>query len=38
VRENPIQEENAPENPIRKFIIGPQLFTIIKAALLDPEL
>jgi hypothetical protein len=38
VRENPIQEENAPENPIRKFIIGPQLFTIIKAALMDPEL
>jgi hypothetical protein len=27
-----------PENPIRRFIIGPQIFQIIKGALMDPEL
>jgi hypothetical protein len=38
VRENPIADDKNPENPIRKFIIGPQLFTLIKGALMDPEL
>jgi hypothetical protein len=38
VRENPIADDKTPDNPIRKFIIGPQLFTIIKGALMDPEL
>jgi hypothetical protein len=38
VRENPIADDKTPENPIRKFIIGPQLFTLIKGALMDPEL
>lgn len=38
VRENPLSEDKTPENPIRRFIIGPQLFAIIKAALMDPEL
>jgi hypothetical protein len=38
VRENPIADDKTPDNPIRKFIIGPQLFTIIKSALMDPEL
>jgi hypothetical protein len=38
VRENPISEDKTPENPIRRFIIGPQIFTIIKSALMDPEL
>jgi hypothetical protein len=38
VRENPITEEKTPENPIRRFIIGPQLFTIIKGAIMDTEL
>lgn len=38
VRENPLADDKAPENPIRRFIIGPQLFAIIKAALMDPEL
>ena len=37
VRENPIADDTTPENPIRKFIIGPQLFEIIKAVLTDPE-
>jgi hypothetical protein len=38
VRENPIGDDTTPENPIRKFIIGPQLFGTIKGALMDPEL
>ena len=38
VRENPLTEDRTPENPIRRFIIGPQIFTIIKGALMDPEL
>lgn len=35
---SPIDEENTPENPIRRFIISPQIFTIIKQALMDPEM
>lgn len=38
VRENPLSDDRQPENPIRRFIIGPQIFTTIKAALMDPEL
>jgi len=38
VRENPVAEDDLPENPIRRFIIGPQIYAIIKASLLDPEL
>jgi len=38
VRESPLSEDRVPENPIRRFIIGPQIFTLIKAALMDPEL
>jgi len=37
VVENPLQEE-APANPIRRFIIGPQIFQLIKAALMDPDM
>jgi hypothetical protein len=37
VLDNPISEDNAPENPIRKFVIGPQIFKIIKSSLLDPD-
>ena len=32
------KNEEQPENPIRRFIIGPQIFTSIRAALVDPEL
>ena len=35
---NPISEDTTPENPIRRFIIGPQIYQIIKSALMDPEL
>jgi len=38
VRENPLTEDRTPENPVRRFIIGPQIFQIIKASLMDPEL
>ena len=38
INEDPIGEDSTPENPIRRFIIGPQIFQIIKGALMDPEL
>jgi hypothetical protein len=38
VTTNPLAEDSTPENPIRRFIIGPQIFNIIRAALLDPEM
>lgn len=38
VEQDPIGEQDPPENPIRKFIIGPQIFAIIKAALMDPDM
>ena len=38
VTDNPLTNDEAPENPIRRFIIGPQIFQIIKAALMDPDM
>jgi len=38
VNDDPLNEERTPENPIRRFIIGPQIYQIIKGALMDPEL
>jgi len=38
VRENPLSDDQTPANPIRRFIISPQIFNLVKAALLDPEL
>jgi hypothetical protein len=38
VRENPLKEDRVPENPIRRFIISPQIFNLIKGSLMDPEL
>jgi hypothetical protein len=38
VRENPLADDKTPENPIRRFVISPQIFNLIKAALMDPEL
>jgi len=32
------QEEKTPENPIRRFIIGSQIFNIVKNALMDSEI
>lgn len=36
--EDPLKEDTTPDNPIRRFIIGPQIYQIIKSALMDPEL
>ena len=39
VVDSKLQEDGkTPENPIRRFIIGSQIFNIIKAALLDPDM
>ena len=38
VVEDGLSEKETPANPIRRFIIGPQIFTSIRAALVDPEL
>jgi len=38
VRENPMSDDKAPENPIRRFIISPQIFNLVKSALMDSEL
>jgi len=38
VNDDPLKEESVPENPIRRFIIGPQIFQIIKQALMDPDM
>jgi len=38
VTEDGLKEDQKSENPIRRFIIGPQIFTLIKGALMDPEM
>jgi hypothetical protein len=38
VRTNPLGDDQTPANPIRRFIISPQIQTIIKASLMDPEM
>ena len=38
VVEDGLKESEKPENSIRRHIIGPQLFQLIKGALLDPEM
>ena len=30
--------EATPENPIRRFVIGPQIFKLLKSALMDPDM
>ena len=38
VTENPLAEDVEPENPIRRFIISPSIFNLIKDALMDPDI
>jgi len=38
VRQNPIQDDKTPTNPIRRFIISPQIIPIIRTGLMDPEI
>jgi len=35
---SPFSEENVPENPIRRFVINPSIFEIIKNSLMNPEM
>lgn len=37
VQENSVADDLTPDNPIRRFVIGNQIFKIIKASLLDPD-
>jgi len=38
VRDNPLKDDKVPENPIRRFIISPQIFNLVKDALTDLDL
>lgn len=38
VVQSSLAEENPPENPIRRLIINPSIFNIVKGALMDPEM
>ena len=38
VRQNPLGDDKTPANPIRRFIISPQIIPIIKSGLMDPEI
>ena len=38
VRDNPMGDDKTPANPIRRFIISPQIFNLIKNALMDPDM
>jgi hypothetical protein len=38
VRESSLSDDRVPANPIRRFVISPQIFNLIKSALMDPEL
>jgi hypothetical protein len=38
VRNSPLQEDKVPENPIRRFVISPQIFNVITNSLKDPEI
>jgi len=35
---NPLDSDATSDNPIRRFVINPSIFKIIKAALMDPEM
>ena len=38
VRQNPLGDDKVPANPIRRFIISPQIIPIVKTSLMDPEI
>lgn len=37
VQSTEMEEENKPDSPIRRFILGPQIFNIVKQILMDPD-
>lgn len=38
VRENPLKDDSSEPSTLRRFVMSPQIFTLVKAALMDPEL
>jgi hypothetical protein len=38
VRDSKMKEDSLPENAIRRFIISPQIFGVIKSSLMDPDI
>lgn len=38
VVQSSLAEETVPENPVRRLIINPSIFNIVKSALMDPEM
>lgn len=38
VVDSPLDDDSTPQNPIRRFIIGPQIYKIISSALMDPDM
>lgn len=37
VVDSELQEDQVPDNPIRRFVISPQIYKIISSALMDPD-
>lgn len=35
---SPFEEQNVPENPIRRFVINPSIYEIIEKSLINPEM
>lgn len=35
---SPFNEENVPENPVRRFVLNPSLYEIVSNSLMDPEM
>jgi len=38
VRDNPVGDDKSPENPIRRFVISPQIYNLVVNALKDPDM
>ena len=38
VHDNPLADDKSPENPIRRFIISPQIYNLIETSLTDPDM
>jgi len=35
---SPLEEDSTPENPIRRFVINPSIYNIIRSALMNPDM
>ena len=35
---SPLEEDTVPENPVRRFVINPSIFNIIRSALMNPDM